>query len=71
MHVFELEDVILMLSSEVKRAGGQVAWSKKTGINRATLNKILNGHQPPTKSIIRALKLRMVFVSYPKLPQSK
>ena len=71
MRVIELKDVILLLRSEVRRAGGQVAWSKKTGINRAMLNKILNGHQPPTKSIIRVLKLRMVFVSEPKLPDSK
>jgi predicted transcriptional regulator len=71
MRVFELEDVFLLLRSEVRRAGGQVAWSKKTGINRATLNKVLNGHQPLTKSIIRALKLRVVFVLEPKSPHSK
>jgi hypothetical protein len=34
MRVFELEDVIDLLRAEVVRAGGQVAWSKKTGINR-------------------------------------
>jgi hypothetical protein len=29
MRVFELEDVIHLLRAEVKRAGGQVAWSKR------------------------------------------
>jgi DNA-binding phage protein len=71
MRVFEFENVILLLRSEVEQAGNQGAWSKKTGVNRATLNKVLNGHQPPTKSIIRALKLRVVFVPEPKLPHSK
>jgi hypothetical protein len=71
MSFLELKDVIHLLRSEVERAGGQVGWSKKTGNNRAVLNKVLNGHQPPTKSIIRALKLRVVFVPEPKLPHSK
>jgi DNA-binding phage protein len=63
MRVFELEDVILLLRSEVERAGGQTAWAKKTGVDRVTINRALNDKQPPTKKIIRALKLRMVFVS--------
>jgi DNA-binding phage protein len=71
MSFLELKDVIHLLRSEVEQAGNQGAWSKKTGVNRATLNKVLNGHQPPTKSIIRALKLRVVFVPEPKLPHSK
>ena len=71
MSFLELKDVIHLLRSEVERAGGQVGWSKKTGNNRAVLNKVLNGHQPPTKSIIRALKLRVVFVLEPKSPHSK
>ena len=63
MRVFELEDVIDLLRAEVVRAGGQVAWSKKTGINRTSLNRILNGHVPPTKTMLKALKLLTVFVS--------
>ena len=63
MRVFELEDVILLLRSEVERAGSQMAWAKKTGINRTTINMVLNDRKLPTKKIIRALKLRMVFVS--------
>ena len=71
MRVFELEDVIHLLRSEVKRAGGQAAWAKKTGINRSRLNRALNGHQPPSKTIIRALKLRAVFLSQSEFPRSK
>ena len=67
MRIFELEDVIGLLRSKVKRAGGQVAWSKKTGINRSELYRVLTGRRLPSKKIIRALKLRTIFVSDPKL----
>ena len=71
MRVFELEDVIDLLRAEVVRAGGQVAWSKKTGINRTRLNRVLNGHVPPTKTMLKALKLHTVFVSKsePSIPK--
>jgi DNA-binding phage protein len=62
MRFLELKDVIFLLRSEVERAGGQTAWAKKTGVDRVTINRALNDKQPPTKKIIRALKLRMVFV---------
>jgi DNA-binding phage protein len=71
MHVLDFEDVVSLLRSEVKRAGGQTAWAKKTGNNRATICNVLNGVQPPTKNIIRALKLRMVIVSESNSPNSK
>ena len=67
MRIFELDDVIFLLRSKVKRAGGQVAWSKKNSINRTTLYRVLIGRRLPNKKIIRALKLRTVFVSDPKL----
>jgi DNA-binding phage protein len=62
MRFLDLKDVIRLLRSEVERAGGQTAWSKKTGINRVTINRVLNGRYQPTKKIIEALKLRTVFV---------
>jgi DNA-binding phage protein len=71
MSFLELKDVIHLLRSEVERAGGQAAWAKKTGTDRVTINRALNDKQPPTKKIIRALKLRMVFVPEPKLSHSK
>ncbi len=66
MRTFELEDVIRLLRSKVKQAGGQTAWAKKTGINRATLSRVLHGHRQPTKAILRVLNLRIVFVDPPK-----
>ena len=61
MRVFELDDVIRLLRSAVKRAGGQAAWARKTGTNRVVVNKILSGQIWPSKMVIRALNLRVVF----------
>ena len=63
MKFLELKDVIRLLRSEVERAGGQTAWAKKTGVHRSTINMVFNARLPPTKKIIRVLKLRTVFVS--------
>ena len=71
MRVYELEDVIDLLRAEVRRAGGQAAWSKKTGVDRTNLNRVLNGHIAPTKTILKALKLRTVIVSKSEPPDSK
>ena len=71
MKFLELKDVICLLRSEVERAGGQTAWAKKTGTNRTIINSVLSNRRPLTKQIIRALKLRTVFVSEPKSPNSK
>jgi DNA-binding phage protein len=68
MKFLDLKDVIRLLRSEVERAGSQTAWARKTGNARVTINRVLNNQQAPTKKIIRALKLRMVFV--PKLKSS-
>jgi hypothetical protein len=61
MRILEKRDVVALLRSEVKKAGGVIAWSNKTGVHRTTVSKVIGNHGPPTKSIIRALKLRTVF----------
>jgi hypothetical protein len=71
MRFLELKDVIGLLRSEVEQAGGQTAWAKKTGIQRAIVNRVLTDLELPTKSIIRSLKLRTVFVPKPKSRRSK
>jgi hypothetical protein len=62
MRILEIKDVVPLLRTEVQRAGGVSAWSKKTGVNRTVASKVLNNLKPPTKSVIKALKLRPVFV---------
>jgi hypothetical protein len=59
--VLELDDVVALLRREVEKAGGQVAWSKRTGIHRTVLNTVLKGRRSPTASMIAALNLRVVF----------
>jgi DNA-binding phage protein len=71
MRLFDERDVIHLLQSEVKRAGGQTAWARKTGTDRPMLNKILRGRLSPTKKIIDLLNLRLVYVSKKNLPHSK
>jgi DNA-binding phage protein len=62
MRILEVKDIIPLLRAEIQRAGGVSAWSKKTGVNRTVASKVLNNLKPPTKSVIKALKLRAVFV---------
>jgi DNA-binding phage protein len=62
MRILELKDVVSLLRAEVRRAGGVSAWSKKTGVHRTIASKVLNNLSPPTKTVIKALKLRTVFV---------
>ena len=62
VRVLEIDDVVRLLRSEVDRAGGQVAWAKEVGVDRVLVNRILNDQRPPTKSIINALNLRIVFL---------
>lgn len=71
MHILDVEEVVRLLRSEVKRAGGQAAWASQTGLNRIVVNKVLNGKTSPTKKIVKALKLRIVFVSELDFPRSK
>ncbi len=55
------KDIIRLLRSEVKRAGGQCSWVRRERIDRTMLNRVLNGQKPPTKEIVRALKLCNVY----------
>jgi DNA-binding phage protein len=71
MNILEVEDVVRLLRSEVKRAGGQAAWASKTGLNRIVVNKVLNGKTHPTKKIVKALRLRIVFAREMDQPRSK
>jgi hypothetical protein len=57
MRMLDDQDVVRVLRSEVERAGGQSSWARKERIDRSLLNRVLRGRKPPTKRIIRALKL--------------
>jgi plasmid maintenance system antidote protein VapI len=59
------KDVIQMLRAAVERAGSQRAFAIQVGLNRNNVNRMLNGKMPLTKSVIRTLKLRRVFIPSP------
>jgi DNA-binding phage protein len=62
MRILEVKDIVPLLRAEVQRADGLSAWSKKTGVHRTIVSKVLNHLSQPTKTVIKALKLRKVFV---------
>jgi DNA-binding phage protein len=57
MRTLDDQDVVRVLRSEVERAGGQSSWARRERIDRSLLNRVLCGRKPPTKQIIRALRL--------------
>ncbi len=62
VQAFFYDGVLALLREQVSKAGGQVAWSKKTGINRSHLNLVLNRHRPLTDAVLAALEVRVVYV---------
>ena len=61
--VFDEHDVARLLRAAVEREGGQSAFAKHHGDNRAYLNMILNGKRPVNDSIATAVGLRKVCVA--------
>ena len=63
LRLLNLNDVIRLLRSEVKRAGSQRAFAKKAGVNVSVVSKTLRGMVRPSQKILRALKLCTVYLS--------
>ena len=57
------KDVVEQLRLRVKRAGGQSAFARQTGVDRTHLNHVLNGRRLPSWTIIDALNLGIVYVA--------
>jgi len=57
-----VQDVVLMLRSDVSRVGGQSEWARHTGIDRTYICKVLGGRKPPGPSIYCALGLESVIL---------
>ena len=63
----KFEEVLNLLRAEVARAGSQVAWAKQHGVDRPTLNIVLNGGRktiPP--QILKAVGLKKI-VAYKRI----
>ena len=61
--LLNLQDVIRLLRSEVERAGSQRAFARKAGVNVSVVSKTLRGMILPSEKILRALRLRIVYLS--------
>jgi len=62
MVVLDAEDVVQLLHSEIERAGGPSAFSRKARVDRAAVHRCLKRQERPGKKIINALDLRVVYV---------
>jgi hypothetical protein len=69
--VFDDDEVLKLLHSSLKSAGGQIAFSKKTGVERSRLNMVLNGKRRLSPSIIDALNLRVVYAPVGRHPSAR
>jgi hypothetical protein len=61
--VFDEHDVTCLLRAVVEREGGQSAFAKHHGVDRAYLNMILNGKRPVSDSIAGVIGLRKVYIA--------
>jgi hypothetical protein len=62
MRILEPKEILQLLGAEVTKAGGQEAWAKKSGIDRALVNKVIHQKRPVSQKIMKALGLRVVVV---------
>jgi hypothetical protein len=66
--ILRTRDIIQLLHQEVAEAGGQSGWARKTGIHRSIVNRVMQEQIPPTKSIIDALQLEVVYLPKRRWP---
>jgi plasmid maintenance system antidote protein VapI len=59
--IFEERDVIQLLKSAIEREGDQVAFARRFGIERTSLNLMVNGKRPLTAAVVKALGLQKVY----------
>jgi len=57
-------DVLRMLRKAVEEAGNQSEWSRRTGIERTYLNQVLQGRKKISQRILKALKLKKIFLLF-------
>jgi hypothetical protein len=60
--VLDDDDVIHLLKAAVKREGSQAAFAKRYGLDRGTMNSILNGKRRVSATLLKAFGLRKVYL---------
>ena len=60
--VVDDDDVVHLLRAAVKREGSQAAFAKRFGVDRGTMNSILNGKRRVSATVLKAFGLRKIYV---------
>jgi hypothetical protein len=61
--IFDEEDVIRLLRIAIERDGSQAAWARRRSIQRPTINAMLSGRIPVSKTVADALGLRRTYTA--------
>jgi hypothetical protein len=59
--IFTDDEVVQLLKAAVEREGNQGAFAKRHGLERTTLNQILNQRKGITRAVLKAIGLRKVY----------
>jgi hypothetical protein len=59
--IFDEEDVIRLLRVEIEKEGSQSAWARRHRIERPSVNAMLSGRIPVSKTVADALGLRRTY----------
>jgi hypothetical protein len=62
LRILDDDDVVHLLKAAVKCEGSQAAVAKRYGVDRGTMNSILNGKRRVTATVLKAFGLRKVYV---------
>jgi hypothetical protein len=62
LRVLDDDHVVHLLRAAVKRAGTQAGFAKRHGLDRGTMNSILNGKRRVSATVLKAFGLRKVYV---------
>jgi hypothetical protein len=61
--VFDEEDVIRLLRVAIEKDGSQAAWARRRRIERPSVNAMLAGRIPVSRTVADALGLRRVYTA--------
>jgi transcriptional regulator with XRE-family HTH domain len=62
LRLLDDDDIVHLLRAAVKREGSQAAFAKRYGLDRGTMNSILNGKRRVNATVLKAFGLRKVYV---------
>ncbi len=61
--ILDEQDVLRLLRVEVEKDGSQAAWARRRRIERPSVNAMLSGRIPVSRSVAEALGLRRTYTA--------